>query len=341
MSGAEEAEQQAEPSANQQQASSAPTPAAPKPLTPSKQKQIRRQRNLAVKPGHDAPMLKVTLGDEDAFIEHFSRVADDLQTVIDRNSTSQPHDCGPACLTLSEQAANTEPSGEGQLKQIRAVCNPFLVPMALYGFVRVAMVLKPNARCLLCEALEEPGDPCQRLHIAYVTPCGKVLWCPEHVRQFLQTVAPPGAGAAVHFSENYFTFSMIFQLKQVTVEAYEYLPDISHGLESVPVSLVNTVKDLPLPKFNYIRARLWDVELRSHVPELPESPRDFSADFKSCCSCTDNCTGEQCECKQLTMRENCGKGTYMHRRLYHHLKRGVYECNSKCPCNAACENRVS
>ena len=31
----------------------------------------------------------------------------------------------------------------------------------------------------------------------------------------------------------------------------------------------------------------------------------------------------------------------MHRRLYHHLKRGVYECNSKCPCNAACENRVS
>lgn len=180
--------------------------------SPGFPKKHKPKRGLEVKPGETAPLMKVVLGDEKAYVDRFNQTAIEIQKLTD--SEADHHDCNPSCLLKSELVPE-QLSAEEQLKKLRGISNPFLTPMLLYGFVRTALVLKPTARCRLCEALE-PAEGCPRLHIAYVTPCGKVLWCPDHVRDYLLATSTPDT--AFYFNENYFTFSMLFQLKQVIQE---------------------------------------------------------------------------------------------------------------------------
>lgn len=89
----------------------------------------------------------------------------------------------------------------------------------------------------------------------------------------------------------------------LTLQAFDYVEDISRGLEPVPVSLINTkIKGFARPKFRYINACFFD-----SFTVKESDPKKWMSEFKSCCSCTDNCESDECECKKLTTESNCGQ----------------------------------
>lgn len=156
------------------------------------------------------PFIKI--GDDPSNLTLFNNVESD-EYIHSRlfGQTSTPHHCNPQCIKMSYPSSL---SPEEQLARLRLVNNPFLVPMVIYDFIRTAILMKPGSKCLLCSALKD-DESCPKVHMTYVTPCGKVLWCPEHVRRFLLVA---GSKATMHLNENFFTFSELFQLKQAVVE---------------------------------------------------------------------------------------------------------------------------
>ena len=77
--------------------------------------------------------------------------------------------------------------------------------------------------------------------------------------------------------------------------------DITEGQETKPISCVDTLEmKVFKPDFRYIRDR------RAHE-EIREMDEEEFEQFRTCCSCTDDCADvDTCECRQLTREVNCG-----------------------------------
>ncbi|XP_032729939.1 histone-lysine N-methyltransferase SETDB2 isoform X4 [Lontra canadensis] len=116
--------------------------------------------------------------------------------------------------------------------------------------------------------------------------------------------------------------------------------DISHGVESVPISFCNEIDNRKLPQFKY-RRTMWPraYYLNSFTNMLTDS-----------CDCSEGCIDiTKCACLQLTARnaKTCPLSSnkittgYKYKRLQRQIPTGIYECSLLCKCNRRmCQNRV-
>lgn len=170
--------------------------------------------------------------------------------------------------------------------------------------------------------------------IVYTTPCGKVLYTPSHISEYLSIVLDDDFPLDV----NYFTFSYYFSLKRTSYMAFDYLPDYTQGIEDRPISMINTMYNLKAGlrfDYNYIKDRILSEHLDIDVEEIRKNPivkcdNDHQCtDWKSC----------SCELKTFVSNFNNLNG-YVHKRLFHQHVGGIYECHDGCTCKKRCPNRL-
>ncbi|CAG0908053.1 unnamed protein product [Cyprideis torosa] len=115
--------------------------------------------------------------------------------------------------------------------------------------------------------------------------------------------------------------------------------DMTHGIEKVPISCVNSLNSDPPEQFQYsaVRTPMAGVKINT------------DPDFLVCCDCKDDCIDKSnCACQKLTSEcavaiNDSPDAGYTYRRLCNQFRSGLYECNSRCACNRAkerCMNRV-
>ncbi|CAN6804308.1 unnamed protein product [Brassica oleracea var. botrytis] len=106
------------------------------------------------------------------------------------------------------------------------------------------------------------------------------------------------------------------------------LPDITSGVESKPVSLVNDFDDEKGPSyFTYISTL-------KHT----EAFRITQQHTATGCSCRGLCAPGDLNCSCIRM--NGGDLPYLNGVMLVSRRPMVYECGSTCPCNASCKNKV-
>ncbi|XP_069793029.1 histone-lysine N-methyltransferase SETMAR [Narcine bancroftii] len=108
------------------------------------------------------------------------------------------------------------------------------------------------------------------------------------------------------------------------------IPDVSGGLEYLPVPVVNGVDDEGLPRMQY-------------TPENVAGPGDLDPaeiNLPGCDCLTSSCQLGTCICLQ------CYQGAYDKNKCLVDLNdktnysRPVFECNIMCKCSETCENRL-
>lgn len=193
------------------------------------------------------------------------------------------HVCSPNCLEKVDVG-----------EELKRTSNPFLVPLKS-GFLRVALKQDPKRRQEddQEEAFAELQYNESGIKLVYVTPCGKVLYCMEHIRRYLNAVHHPTLDV------DHFTFSEGFTLKKTTISnALSYCPDVSSGREERPISALNQVDESSF-KFDFI----YVAQRRFFDP-----PPVNLLEFRVSCDCEGGDCGqvETCPCRQLTQTDNCG-----------------------------------
>ncbi|KAL2326212.1 hypothetical protein Fmac_025270 [Flemingia macrophylla] len=104
------------------------------------------------------------------------------------------------------------------------------------------------------------------------------------------------------------------------------LSDLSNGVESIPVSLVNEVDNEKCPFFQYFNDLL--------------HPKPFSlAQSSYGCSCTKSCVPGDLSCSCIQRNE--GDFPYTSTAVLVSRKQLVHECGPMCKCFPNCKNRVS
>lgn len=233
---------------------------------------LRREETANTK--HSQYERKVHIGDETLYMSQFSDSSRLAEIHRSLGKPKRPHTCAPGCI----------PEGTPFPEK-----NPYTVPVQ-FGFQRVAYTVSSSHTCQMCTHLN--GGTCPRVHILYVTPCGKMLLTPKHVQSYLVTTA------SATVTVDMFTFSYFFTLSHAHVKVRDYELDVSGGKERTAISLFNSNSEQSKPKFKYMIRRLAHDELDLDLKRL--------ALFRSCCDCTDNCQSEECACRRLTVTENCG-----------------------------------
>ncbi|XP_047579342.1 histone-lysine N-methyltransferase SETDB2 isoform X8 [Lutra lutra] len=174
------------------------------------------------------------------------------------------------------------------------------------------------------------------LHVSYKTPCGRSLRNVEEVFRYLLETE-----CNFLFTDN-FSFNTYVQLTRNYPKQEEIVSDmdISHGVESVPISFCNEIDNRKLPQFKY-RRTMWPraYYLNSFTNMLTDS-----------CDCSEGCIDiTKCACLQLTARnaKTCPLSSnkittgYKYKRLQRQIPTGIYECSLLCKCNRQmCQNRV-
>uniref|UniRef100_A0A915LM91 Pre-SET domain-containing protein n=1 Tax=Meloidogyne javanica TaxID=6303 RepID=A0A915LM91_MELJA len=180
--------------------------------------------------------------------------------------------------------------------------------------------------------------------IVYKTPCGIQLSFIEQIAEYLQLTKQQ------NLSIDMFTFDPQVNPEIRIKLANVVLEDFTSGQEAIPIPLVNAVENAPLPDMIYRPRRTGIKRMEPGGNKLVEE--SISPFFCTGCTCIDDCTSDNCECRQLTIEaqnqlseslkvpKSSPKG-YNHRRLENKHISGIYECNSNCKCNRlTCFNRV-
>ncbi|KAJ4875003.1 hypothetical protein Rs2_40021 [Raphanus sativus] len=102
------------------------------------------------------------------------------------------------------------------------------------------------------------------------------------------------------------------------------LPDLTSGVESKPVSLVNDVDDEKGPSYF------------TYISTLKHSKRTQQP--TSGCSCHGSCAPGNLDCSCI--RKNGGDLPYLNGVMLVSRRPMVYECGTTCPCHATCKNKV-
>ncbi|XP_063041132.1 histone-lysine N-methyltransferase SETDB1-A-like [Engraulis encrasicolus] len=227
--------------------------------------------------------------------------------------TYGPHRCCPSCLDAHRPTSLNPHLGK----------NPLQIPQ-LFGFRRITGRYRVDHRVLF--------------HVFYRSPCGRCLNSMEQVQYFLLSTH------CDFLSLDMFSMDPYVLVKRAKPPGQQQLffsvPDISNGVESVPIPCINQV-DNTIPQFaNYITQRrpVKGVHINTQT------------NFLVGCDCTDGCLDRsKCSCHQLTVDAtelfpggpvDCTAG-YSYKRLPKALDTGVYECNPLCRCDPRmCGNRV-
>ncbi|XP_041471640.1 histone-lysine N-methyltransferase eggless-like isoform X1 [Lytechinus variegatus] len=223
-----------------------------------------------------------------------------------------PHVCSPLCLGSTPQVVDR-------------TRNPLLVPLDL-GWVR--------------ELCKQGGSSYKR-HVVYRAPCGKSLCSFDDVSRYLRETK------SEVLSIDRFTFASHVHIsfkqrntRQNSRFYYMELPDLSNGVEKVPVSCVNEYDTDEPPPLKYMTER---------QAVLRGSKVNTDPNFLVCCECTDDCSdASKCACRQLTISSSAwtrdGKPKpdvgYKNRLLKDQVQTGIFECNDNCKCSNRCENKV-
>ncbi|KAL2080122.1 hypothetical protein ACEWY4_023915 [Coilia grayii] len=224
-----------------------------------------------------------------------------------------PHRCCPACLDAHRPSRPNPYSGS----------NPLQLPQ-LHGFHRITGRYRIDHKVLF--------------HVFYRSPCGRSLSTMGHVQDFLFSTR------CDFLSLDMFSLDPYVLVKRAVPpgqpQTFFSVPDISNGVESVPIPCINQV-DNTRPQFaNYISQRrpVQGVNINTQTS------------FLVGCDCTDGCLDRtKCSCHQLTTEATslCPGGPvdesagYAHKRLPKALATGLYECNPLCRCDPRmCCNRV-
>ncbi|KAJ4884445.1 hypothetical protein Rs2_34538 [Raphanus sativus] len=105
------------------------------------------------------------------------------------------------------------------------------------------------------------------------------------------------------------------------------LPDLTSGVESKPVSLVNDVDDEKGPSyFTYISTLKHSEAFR------------ITQQHTTGCSCRGSCAPGDLNCSCI--RQNGGDLPYLYGVMLVSRRPMVYECGPTCPCHASCKNKV-
>ena len=207
--------------------------------------------------------------------------------------------------------------------------NPFVVPIIL-GWRRE--IRKMNDTTMA--------------HVCYRAPCGRTVWSVQQAFNLLSTMKS-------NMPIDLFVFDTKIELltDKETIGCYYKTEDLSDGLEAKPVSVVNEFEAVPPSEFTYsTKSSFSDAIRESNVAHKEVNGKAvFDTDFRSCCSCKDDCSNVlKCECQRLTMdmgkichpNEKKYESGYSWKMLTDNIFTGIYECNSSCKCSHKCLNRV-
>lgn len=168
-------------------------------------------------------------------------------TVI-RPPVYKQHDCNPTC------------NNDVDVASFRGY-NPFAIPL-FAGWSRL---------------LYESTLPSNGKAVVYVAPCGRSIRNIEEIERFILST---GCQLTVVLFTLDPEIELYRPITSVEHPCFTYDPDISHGEESQPISIINCLdSDWIDPKFSYCRDRFPGQGV--HMPD---------SEFASCCDCTDNCT---------------------------------------------------
>ncbi|XP_010471360.1 PREDICTED: histone-lysine N-methyltransferase, H3 lysine-9 specific SUVH3 [Camelina sativa] len=104
------------------------------------------------------------------------------------------------------------------------------------------------------------------------------------------------------------------------------LPDLTSGVESKPVSLVNDVDEERGPAyFTYISSLKYSESFKLTPPAIG-------------CSCSGSCSPGDLNCSCI--RKNGGDLPYLNGVMLVSRRPMIYECGPTCPCHANCKNKV-
>ena len=127
----------------------------------------------------------------------------------------------------------------------------------------------------------------RKIKVVYRAPCGRRLRDIFEVFKYLQITNSS-------LDIDLFTFRPSVQLfrKSEPLKAFFHVPDITNGLEDMPISCVNTINNQDLGNVIYRNDRFPHRDV--HIEDI------FDDGFLACCDCTDNCSSDECACKRLT-----------------------------------------
>lgn len=212
------------------------------------------------------------------------------------------HECQPSCLI--------------QLKHNLSSYSPLSKPL-LSGFDRQICKTRFNKK-----------------YVLYRAPCGRRIRDMDEMHRYLRMTD-------CDLNVDNFTFDpLIHCLAEYVIEQYVVKkPDLSLGIEKMPVQLINQYDTTQPPPCTYSAKRI-----PTEGVNLVLDP-----EFMCGCDCTDDCADKsKCACWQLTLQgakygnpetpiDEIG---YEYKRLNDPVPTGIYECNSQCKCKSNCMNRV-
>nr|XP_033805871.1 histone-lysine N-methyltransferase SETDB2 [Geotrypetes seraphini] len=216
------------------------------------------------------------------------------------------------------------------------ICNTACLAEMTCGFFRSKNPLKIPIFCRFLRLHAKTNYLSKELDVYYRAPCGRSLRSYQEVQNYLIETQ------CNFLFLDYFSFNTYLQLDRTDLSRKAIVsdPDISNGVESVPVSFFNDIDSINLPYFKY-RKTSW-----------PHGycVNNFSDMFIDSCSCTDGCNDvSKCPCLQLTVGD-CGECStplhkvpsgYAYKRLQKPVPSGIFECNISCKCDKMfCQNRV-
>uniref|UniRef100_A0A336KDJ6 CSON004398 protein n=1 Tax=Culicoides sonorensis TaxID=179676 RepID=A0A336KDJ6_CULSO len=210
-------------------------------------------------------------------------------------------------------------------------CNP----NCLFKIAHNLKNYSPTSKPLLSGWERQIVKQKQRRIVFYRAPCGRRLRDTDEIYQYLKMTNCRLGIECFDYDDKLHCLA-----EYVTEKAYLTIPDISNGLEGMPIPCVNSYDETKPPACEYSANR------------IPTEGVNLVTDseFMCGCDCTNDCIDKStCACQQLTIQgarftnpnilpERVG---YIYKRLYDQINGGIYECNPNCKCSKkSCLNRV-
>lgn len=208
-------------------------------------------------------------------------------------------------------------------------------PNCLFKIAHNLKMYSPTAKPLLSGWERQIAKQKMKRVVFYRAPCGRRLRNTNEVYEYLKMTNCRLGIDCFDFDEK------LHCLAEYVMEKVFYtIPDISNGLEGMPIPCVNSYDETKPPPCEYSANR------------IPTEGVNLVTDseFMCGCDCTNDCIDkETCACQQLTLAgarfsnpntppEQVG---YQYKRLHEQISAGIYECNPNCKCSKkTCLNRV-
>ncbi|ODM86873.1 Histone-lysine N-methyltransferase SETDB1 [Orchesella cincta] len=212
-------------------------------------------------------------------------------------SVLSPHECNSGCV--DSYVPKT------QLKHLSPLAIPLFFSWSR-GVTKVDMV--PN--------------------VVYGAPCGKAISSFKELIAYLKTTQS-------NFPQEFFSFDVDISVSDQFVPGRSLYKndDASHGLEPIPIQVVNSIDKERLPEFEYI--------VESVLSQKLKCLKKNESDIQMCCKCVDNCKGKlKCACKKLNTNSKKQYSGYEDKLLEEYNPEALFECNSNCSCKRNCPTRV-